>query len=151
MTRPKKERMVYRPPLYAEFKPVGIFRRNLKRIQLSLDEYEAIRLADLQGLDHAEAAEEMEISRSTFTRLIEKARAKLAEFIIEGRELVISGGTIHFRGNLIRCLDCGHLFKNDFDHPVISCPACESTNLLDLAGGFGHGNCCSLKRRRRGR
>ncbi|MBN2461151.1 MAG: DUF134 domain-containing protein [Candidatus Cloacimonetes bacterium] len=150
MTRPQKERTVRQPPLYTEFKPIRIQRSQLTPIQLSLDEFEAIRLADFLGHDHLSAADEMEISRSTFTRLIEKARSKIAEFLIEGRELVIAGGNIHFRGNLIRCLDCGHLFKNDFTQPIVSCPACDSANLLDLAGGFGHGNCCA-KRKRRGR
>ncbi len=111
-------------------------------IDLSIDEYEAIRLADHTGMNHNEAAEEMEISRSTFTRLIENARKKIAEFIIEGKQLQIDGGNIHFRGNIIKCSSCGHMFNTSFESEISVCPACGSNNLMDLAGGFGHGRCC---------
>lgn len=142
MSRPKKERMVHRPPMFTSFKPMGVMRSELEPISLNLDEFEAIRLADYMGMDHAEAAEEMEISRSTFTRLIEKARHKISQFIIDGKGLYIEGGNIHFRGNVIRCQDCGHMFNITFEQLLDKCPSCGSNNLLDLAGGFGHGNCC---------
>ena len=142
MSRPKKERVVFRPPLHTEFKPIGVQRSGLELLPLGLDEFEAIRLADYLGMEHSEAAMEMEISRSTFTRLIEKARSKIARFLVEGKHLQIEGGNIHFRGNLIRCHDCGHMFNMEFDSSIRTCPACGSGNLIDLAGGFGHGNCC---------
>ena len=142
MSRPKKERIVYRPPLYNDFKPARIPRSKLENITLELDEYEAIRLADYLQLEHSEAAEEMEISRSTFTRLIEKARSKISRFLIEGKNLQIGGGNIHFRGNLIKCNNCGHMFNTAFETDLDKCPSCESKNLIDLAGGYGHGNCC---------
>ena len=142
MSRPKKERIVHEPPIYTRFKPVGIRSYAVEQIPFTIDEYEAIRLADYLGMEHSEAAEEMEISRSTFTRLIEIARKKMADFLVEGKELFIEGGNIHFRENLIRCLDCGHMFKTNFEKKVIKCPVCDSNNLLDLAGGFGHGRCC---------
>lgn len=149
MSRPKKERIVHEPPIYTRFKPVGIRSYIIEQIPLTVDEYEAIRLADYLGMEHSEAADEMEISRSTFTRLVEKARKKVADFLVEGKELFIEGGNIHFRGNIIRCLDCGHMFKTNFENEMIKCPVCNSINLLDLAGGFGHGRCC--RRRHRGR
>jgi len=142
MSRPKNDRIVHEPPLFTEFKPVGIRGQDLGSMQLSLDEFEALRLADHIGLSHAEAAGEMEISRSTFTRLIEQARKKIAEFIIKGRRLNINGGNIHFRSNIICCQKCGHMFKTNFNDSMIECPACHSENLLNLAGGFGHGKCC---------
>jgi predicted DNA-binding protein (UPF0251 family) len=112
-------------------------------IQLSLDEYEAVRLADYLGMDHKEAAEMMEISRSTFTRLIEKSRRKMAKFIIDGAELTIEGGNIHFRGNILKCNSCGHMFNTGFEKIITNCPACGSDSLTDMAGGYGHGRCCS--------
>ncbi len=143
MPRPEKERIVNSPPLFNSFKPTGLARTNLKTITLSLDEFEAVRLADYSGLDHAEAARMMEISRSTFTRLIEKARRKVAEFIIDGAELKIDGGNIHFRGNIIKCNSCEHMFRTDFNKIYTECPACGSKNLIDVAGGYGHGRCCN--------
>lgn len=142
MPRPKSDRIVYEPPIYTEFKPVGSRGQTLEVIDLTLDEFEALRLADQMAMSHAEAAEEMEISRSTFTRLIEKARKKLADFIIQGKLLSINGGNVHFRNNIIKCQSCGHMFKTSFKQMITECPVCKSTDLLNLAGGFGHGNCC---------
>jgi len=151
MPRPKKDRIVHRPPLFTSFKPIGIVGRTLEAITLSLDEFEAIRLADYMGMEHSEAAEEMEISRSTFTRLIEKARNKISHFLIEGKGLFIEGGNVHFRGNVIRCQECGHMFNTSFEQELSKCPCCGSDKLLDLAGGFGHGRCCRGFRVKEGR
>ncbi len=145
MPRPQDNRIVHEPPLYSEFKPMGVRGRNLEQILLTLDEFEAFRLADFIGLSHAEAADEMEISRSTFTRLVEKARKKIADFLIQGKLLTIEGGSIHFRNNIIHCQDCGHMFKTNIDNAITECPACHSKNLLNLAGGFGHGKCCHFR------
>lgn len=148
MPRPEKERLVNTPPVFNSFKPSGYEKRGLNQIIITLDEYEAIRLADYEGLDHTNASERMQISRSTFTRLIEKARKKTSSFLIEGAELVIEGGNIHFRGNIIRCLDCEHLFRAGFEEAHSACPSCGSVKLIDMAGGFGHGRCCSTNQNR---
>lgn len=136
------QRIVQRPPLFSEFKPVGVRRLSLETVELSIDEFEAIRLTDHMELNHNEAALEMEISRSTFTRLIEHARSKMADFIIKGKNLQINGGNIHFRRNIIKCNSCGHMFNTNFKKQIIKCPSCGSDNIVDLAGGFGHGKCC---------
>ncbi len=143
MSRPVKERTVNNPPLFTEFKPLGAAARFLGEIQMTLDEYEAFRLTDYEGLSHEEAADEMGISRSTFTRLIEKSRKKIAELIVNGKLLSIDGGNIHFRKNIIRCNDCGYMFKTNFHAVFEKCPECGSANLINLAGGFGHGKCCA--------
>lgn len=147
MPRPKHNRIVHEPPIYTEFKPVGSKGQTLEVIDLSLDEFEALRLADQKSMSHSEASEEMEISRSTFTRLIEGARKKLVDFIIHGKLLSINGGNIHFRNNIIICQNCGHMFKTNFIQTITECPVCKSDNLLNLAGGFGHGNCCRHRKR----
>ena len=150
MARPEKERLVFKPPLFTEFKPIGIVRKEVMEIQLSLDEYEALRLADHLGLSHEEAAEEMEISRSTFSRLIEKTRSKIADFIISGKVLTINGGNIHFRKNIIMCQDCGYKFITNFHYQFDVCPQCHSPNLINLAGAFGHGRCCRDRHHEKG-
>ena len=142
MPRPKNNRIVHNPPLFADFKPAGYKANMLKRTALTLDEYEAFRLADFIGLSHEEAAAEMEISRSTFSRLIEKSRRKIAELIVKGNSLVIEGGNVHFKNNIIRCLDCEHMFNTRIELSFSECPECNSNNVLNLAGGFGHGKCC---------
>ena len=144
MSRPKNNRIVHEPPLFVEFKPTGIARKDLTQQLLSLDEFEAIRLADMTGMSHEEAASEMNVSRSTFSRLIDRSRTKIATFLIKGQLLTIDGGNIHFKNNIIRCLDCGHMFKTSIDLPLLSkCPSCSSADLENLAGGFGHGICCT--------
>ena len=142
MPRPQFNRIVQEPPLYSQFKPMGVRGQDVKQIVLSLDEFEAFRLADQLGYSHAQAADEMEISRSTFSRLIEKARKKIADFIILGGVLTIGGGQVHFRMNILQCRDCGHMFKVKFEHDVSECPECHSEKILNMAGGFGHGKCC---------
>ncbi|MEN8125434.1 MAG: DUF134 domain-containing protein [Bacteroidota bacterium] len=145
MARPKNNRIVHEPPFYTEFKPIGLPDRSLEKVILNLDEFEAIRLADLLGMSHEKAAIEMEISRPTFSRLIEKSRKKMAEFIFQGKMLRIYGGNIHFRRNIIQCSDCGHMYNININETLKQCPECNSMNLLNLAGGFGHGECCRVR------
>lgn len=145
MPRPQKLRSVQHPPQHSSFKPTGVRTRSLETVDLTLDEFEAIRLADYLGLDHEESAQRMKISRSTFSRLVERARRKVAEFLVKGQQLQIGGGEIHFQGNLIRCEDCGNVASAALDTETTGCLACGSTNLADLADGFGHGRCCRLK------
>ena len=142
MARPQKDRMIKEPPLFSQFKPMGAPGRMLETISMSLDEYEAFRLSDYLGMSQEEAADEMEISRPTFTRLIETARKKVTELIINGKMLTIEGGNIHFRNNLIKCRSCGHMFNINIEDDIRKCPSCNSDELINLAGGFGHGRCC---------
>ncbi|MFC1582420.1 DUF134 domain-containing protein [Planctomycetota bacterium] len=143
MARPHKEKGIKEPPRVQSFKPTGIPMRFLERVSLTLDEFEAIRLADHEGLEHKEASERMGISRSTFTRLIDKARKKVGEALVEVKELFIEGGNVHFKQNLIRCLGCGYILSLGIaETPPEKCPECGEANLVNLAQAFGHGRCC---------
>jgi len=75
------------------FKPAGIPLSSLEEVRLGHDELEALRLADLEGLYQAEAAEKMGISRQTFGNIIESARRKIADALVNGRALRIQGGS----------------------------------------------------------
>ncbi|MCF8379673.1 MAG: DUF134 domain-containing protein [Bacteroidales bacterium] len=142
MSRPENNRIVNQPPVFTEFKPTFVKGRELQNIYLSIDEFEAIRLADYAGLSHLEAAREMLVSRPTFSRLILKARKKMADFLILGRKLIIDGGNIHFTNNVLQCVECGLNFISEMDIIPENCPSCNSGQLRNLAHGFGHGNCC---------
>lgn len=142
MPRPQKNRSVRHPPLHSGFAPTGAAAGCLENLAVTLDEFEAIRLADFDGKSHHESAGEMGISRSTFSRLVERARNKVARFLIEGKHLQIDGGSVHFQTNAIRCDDCGHVSNPTFESETTRCSDCGSTNLADLAHGFGHGHCC---------
>lgn len=89
MSRPKKDRCVRCQPNALYFKPRGIPLIDLEEVDLSLDELEAIRLADYEGLYHEQAAERMNISRSTFGRILGEARRKVAEAVVDGKALKI--------------------------------------------------------------
>jgi uncharacterized protein len=94
MTRPKCCRHICGIPDKNYFKPRGIPASELEEVVLSLDEYEAIRLADHEGLYQEEAAAQMNISRQTFGRIIEAAHKKIADVLINGKALIIEGGKV---------------------------------------------------------
>lgn len=94
MTRPCCVRRIGFVPGVTYFKPAGIPLKDLEEINVTLDELEALRLADLNGLYQEQAAEQMKISRPTFSRVIESARKKVADALIRGRALRLEGGPV---------------------------------------------------------
>ena len=92
MVRPQKSRLVMIDPRINYFKPRGVPMVDLKQIQLTVDELEALRLADLLGMSHEEAGKQMEVSRATFGRIIEKARKTVADALIHGKAINVEGG-----------------------------------------------------------
>ena len=92
MPRPRRCRRVGRIPGTNYFKPAGIRMQSLEEVKLSIEEYEAIRLKDLVGLDQEECALNMGISQPTFHRLITEARKKIADALINGKAIKVEGG-----------------------------------------------------------
>ncbi len=133
MRGPYRKRFVQKPPHFSNFKPSGIPRKRLKKVEMTLDEYEAIRLADYLKLEHLEASEKMKISRPTFTRLIERARQKVASALIDGMELIIEGGNVNLENTLFKCRDCGDVQETPVTEQNENCPDCGSENIDDLA------------------
>ena len=80
----------------------------LESINLTFDELEAIRLADLEGMYQEKAAQEMNISRQTFGRIIESAHKKIADALVNGKALSIDGGNIEFDNSDIENKICGY-------------------------------------------
>ena len=93
MSRPRKQRRLARSPQALIYKPAGVALQSLDRIRLLQEELEALRLADLLGLPQVEAAARMGISRSTFQRILSRARRQTARALVEGQALMIDGGT----------------------------------------------------------
>ena len=89
MPRPKKNRCVSCKPDVTYFKPRGIPLIALEELSITMDELEAIRLADYDRLYHQEAARKMEISRQTFGRILNEAHKKVAESLLKGKALRI--------------------------------------------------------------
>lgn len=94
MVRPCQTRRISASPTLRVFKPRGIPLGELQVVDLGLDELEALRLADSEGLYQEEAAERMGVSRVTFGRILEKAHGKVAEALLEGKALVIGKGPV---------------------------------------------------------
>ena len=94
MPRPPIQRQIAGCPAATVYKPAGVPARELTWTQLTLDEFEAIRLIDGQGLDQEQAAGQMGVSRPTVTRILASARAKIAQVLVEGQALLIEGGPI---------------------------------------------------------
>ena len=131
MARPRCLRRIGCRPNAGYFKPRGIPLRELDEVRLALDELEAIRLADLQGLYHDRAAEKMGVSRPTFGRIIEAARRKVADALCHGKALRIEGGEVTMASKrMFRCSDCQHAWEVPFGtgRPA-ACPQCQSKNL----------------------
>lgn len=89
MSRPVKIRRITCVPAASYFKPVGIPLRELDEIVLGLDELEAMRLTDLEGLYQAAAAEKMGVSRQTIGNILNSAHRKLADALLNGKALRI--------------------------------------------------------------
>lgn len=145
MARPRNCRRVGSMPESHYFKPRGIPLSMLEEVVLSVDEFEALRLADLEGLYQEQAAERMNISRQTFGRIIESAHRKVAEALVEGKALKIEGGEIEMASmRKFRCDDCQHAWGIQYGTGKPgSCPACESGNVRreeeDRGFARGHG------------
>jgi predicted DNA-binding protein (UPF0251 family) len=89
MARPVKSRLINCVPAARYFKPVGIPLRELEEVILGMDELEAMRLTDLEGLYQADAAEKMGVSRQTIGNILNSAHAKLADALLNGKALRI--------------------------------------------------------------
>lgn len=106
MARPQRCRRICGMPQVSSFCPAQ--QQGQQPILLSLDEYEVIRLVDLEGKSHQQCALQMDISRSTVQEIYESARKKIAACLVHGRELVISGGNYRICGGQEagRCGQC---------------------------------------------
>jgi len=93
MVRPRLCRRIFSEPNITYFKPRGVPLFKLEETILHVDEFEAVRLKDLEGLEQEECAKKMKISQPTFHRLVLSARKKIADAIINGKAIKIGGGT----------------------------------------------------------
>ena len=94
MPRPQCRRQIHGRPQAASFKPTGIPIRDLEEVTVTLDEFEAVRLADLDGLYQEQAAEQMGVSRPTFSRIVESAHRKIADALVHAKVIRIEGGSV---------------------------------------------------------
>lgn len=99
--------------------------RELESVVLTVEELEALRLSDLEGLYQEDAAERMDVSRQTFQRVLREARRKTAEALVMGKAVGIEGGDYVLAGDtrVFECLQCGHTWEEPFGSGVRACEA----------------------------
>ncbi len=139
MSRPYKERRVEQLPPVTHYKPAGAPLRSLEEVTLTIEKMEAIRLADIEQLDQAAAAERMEVSRPTFYHIVSTAHQKIAAALWQGHALRMDGGNFRIahrcQTSLRRftCQTCGH--KWPLPHGTgqrchdVTCPACQASTV----------------------
>jgi len=139
--RPKNCRRVKYEPMVTCFKPAGIPLFNLDEIRLTVDELEAIRLADLKGLYQDSAASEMHISRQTFGRILVSAHKKIADSLVNGKALKIEGGEFSMPDKrTFQCGNCHHEWELPFGtgRPE-ECPKCKGKHFYRIDNFRGCG------------
>ncbi len=135
MPRPQKCRRVAYVPGVTFFKPAGTPMRSLEEIQLSLEEAEALRLKDLEGMEQEPASERMNVSRPTFQRVLSSAHRKVADALLNGRAVRIAGGNYEVASQRFRCRR-GHEWDAPFelatDDATALCPICNTPGTRSL-------------------
>jgi len=143
-------------PKATYFKPREIPLCCLEIANLSIEELEAIRLCDLLQMEQSEAADKMGVSRKTLWNDLLRARQKVADALVNGKAIEISGGEYVNSGECkvdFLCKECDHVWESKCNQcrPTI-CPNCGS-NLIFRLGGDGRGKrfveddyCCPQKK-----
>ncbi|MGB9886980.1 MAG: DUF134 domain-containing protein [Moorellales bacterium] len=133
MPRPPKRRRVEFLPTCVYFKPAGIPLRQLQEERLTVEELEALRLKDVEGLEQEECAERMQVSRPTFQRILTTARAKVGRALVEGKAIRVEGGHFVFAGRRLCCRNCGFSWEEPQwaaqPEPERRCPRCLASTV----------------------
>ncbi|CEP66006.1 Uncharacterised protein family UPF0251 [Moorella glycerini] len=140
MPRPPKCRRVEFIPGITYFKPAAVPLRQLEEVVLAVEELEAIRLKDIEGLEQEDCAARMRVSRPTFFRILNAARGKVADALINGKAIRVEGGVYRLAGPKARCEECGHEWEPETEGTG-TCPRCGSAEISSPASGPGRGRC----------
>ena len=126
MPRRKRLRKVVAPPGFKGYKPYGTSQYTKQYVELLYEEYEAIKLADYDLMNHLEASKLMGVSRPTFARIYESARRKLANALVETKEIRSVFGNARLDGTWYLCNDCNARFTIPIQISDQACPICRS-------------------------
>jgi predicted DNA-binding protein (UPF0251 family) len=129
MPRRRRLRKIVAPPEFKGYKPYGTNKIDESPIELLYEEYEAIKLADYDLMNHKEASELMGISRPTFARIYESARRKIAQAFVETKEIITVFGNSWMDESWFNCDDCHARFTIPKTLKQEICPMCSSTSI----------------------
>ena len=133
MPRRTRLRKVVAPPEFKGYKPYGTNKVSDEHIELLYEEYEAIKLADYDLMNHKEASELMGVSRPTFARIYESARRKIALAFVETKEIRTVYGHTQMDDNWFICSDCHARFTIPKTLKQDICPMCSSNKIESLS------------------
>ena len=131
MPRIRRLRKVVAPPKFEGFKPYGCT-KGLGHIELLYEEYEAIKLADFDLMNHHEACVLMGVSRPTFARIYESARRKIAIALVEIKEIKTTYGNVYLDKNCYMFDDCNARFIISEIFEEQNCPECKSLKVEQI-------------------
>ena len=112
MPRPRKLRRICRMPQHTRFGPLGVSPAPAQPIAMTVDEYEAIRLIDLEALSQEQCAEQMHVARTTVQMIYTSARRKLALSLTGGLPIDIGGGEYCLCEGKSACSRCKSCWKH---------------------------------------
>jgi len=145
MGRRHRWRRVSVLPPASYYKPANSPAVDLHENNILVEEAEAVRLKDMLGLEQEDCAVKMRVSRRTFCRLLESARGKIADALINGKAIRIQGGNFHMAESRYRCIE-GHEWQESFESMIKMapqyCPRCKTPSIMPLpvAGRHGRGH-----------
>lgn len=121
------------PPGFIGYKPFGHRHGHRKHVDLLYEEYEAIKLADYDLLNHQEASRLMGVSRPTFARIYESARRKIARALVETREIRSVFGNAVMDKTWFVCNSCHARFTLPGSKSGRNCPMCKSGDFVPVS------------------
>ena len=136
MPRPPRRRQICGVQQVDTFCPNGS--ENTEPILLTLDEYEVIRLVDLEQQTHEQCAAQMDISRSTVQELYESARSKIAAYLVHGKPLHITGGNYRICGGQ-EAAHCGRCCRMQRANMKKSGKTCKGDSIMKIAVAYENG------------
>ncbi len=129
MPRRRRLRRVVSPPGFKGYRPYGSSSVSSGHIELLYEEYEALKLADYNLMNHLEASHLMGVSRATFARIYESARRKIAQALVESKEIRSVYGNAWMDKDWFLCDDCYVRFTIPKQHNKRHCPMCRSERI----------------------
>lgn len=137
MARPKSLRKVVKPPGFKGYRPYGASGAKGEAVELLYEEYEALKLADYDLMNHHEASELMGVSRATFARIYERARRKMALALVEVKEIKSVYGHAWLDKSWYVCNQCQARFTIPSTIQSMNCPVCSSSHIGSLSEDEG--------------
>ena len=122
-------------PQITYFKPAGVALTTLEEERISVEEAEAMRLKDLEDLELEDCARRMNISRTTFSRILSSARRRIADALLNGKAIRIEGGNFKMAVRRFRCIN-GHEWDVSFEAMIKESPrfclTCNTRRIIPL-------------------